>query len=267
MVFGNQLIDFSANGMKNVPLTSISELPTKGDIGQPPKLNAQEIVVSESGWVFTIKLENGAWSGCGPNDEKGNLVDWGVCVSYAQNQFTEKQMRKKLREIIKEGQRQFREQQEYQEKLSKWEEEKTNCENQVKEGSIFRWVNRDRNDASDIGSIDEDWSCLETITAIENEVEGEATPDDEEGEEDDEEVSTTTVPVVSSQSKNKISIGFGSGFKDALNKGLLGIGILVIGYGAYKVEERSSLFSNLFKKIVPKKDASYEGKKNGPQKA
>ena len=99
MVFGNQLIDFAANGIINDSNVTWPKKTNVGQslIGQPPKLNAQEIVVSESGWVFTIKLENGAWSGCGPTDEKGNLVDWGVCVSYAQNLFTDKQMRKKLR--------------------------------------------------------------------------------------------------------------------------------------------------------------------------
>ena len=262
MVFGNQLIDFAANS-----IIKDDNQPSVFVIDEPLKLNVEQITVSESGWVFTVSLENNSWIGCGPNDEQGNLVDWGVCVSYDKNEYTTKQIEKLLKEIIIQGQENLQQQQEYEEKLSDWNKRKEDCESQIKEGSTFQWVNRDRGDASDIGPIDEDWYCLETITAIENEVEGEATPDDEEGEEDDEEVSTTTVPVVSSQSKNKISIGFGSGFKDVLNKGLLGIGILVIGYGAYKVEERSSLFSNLFKKIVPKKDASYEGKKNGPQKA
>jgi hypothetical protein len=265
MVFGNQLIDFAANGIKNVKLTPISDIPTKVDVGLSPK-ESQKIEEQLGEWIFTLNLDGGSWRGCGPNDSEGNPVGWGVCVSYSATEYTEREIRRKLTDLMKQGMKTVDAQEEYERQLQEWEWHKNECGNKVKEGSTFQWVNRDENNAPDIGPIDDDWYCLETILPIENEVEGEATPDEEEDEEDDE-VSATTVPVVSSQSKNTVSIGFGSGFKDILNKGLLGIGILVIGYGAYKVEERSSLFSKLFKKIVPKKEASFEGKKNEPKKA
>jgi hypothetical protein len=263
MVFGNNLIEFGAKSVSEV------KLPEPVSIGEvPKKVVRQPIVVSKSipphSWTFEVNWANGSWSGCGPKDENGNDVEWGVCVSYPDSEYTEKQIEKKLMETMEKGIGVIEAQKEYEKNLALWQQDKATCEAKVKEGSVFTFVNKERLNAT--GPITEEWMCLETITPVEEEEDEEsvATPAEEEEEEEDE-VSTTTTSTQSS-SGNNIEVGFGSGFKDLLNKGLMAIVVIGIGYGAFKVEERTSIFSKLASKIMPKKEASSEGKNKTPQK-
>ena len=255
MVFGNNLIDFAANGMIGGTITyPAPTTPLQSTIGQTPSLPPSntppkkilplEITKTYTGLTFTLKLDGSHYMGCGPQDSKGDDYNFGgACVSYSSS-LSKGEIERKLLKFLKNLRNQEEEQKKYDEAQAKWEQDKVGCESEQKEGSTFSFVNEDRNYAP-VGPPTESWVCMESIAATETERE-EETPD--EGEETDSEgvIVAQSNPQQGGAVKN-LSIGFSQGLRHTIRRGVLVGGVLLVGYGAYKIEDRTKIVSNLFK--------------------
>ena len=270
MVFGNNLIDFAAYGVAVAATISPSVVSTIGqspsipssDIppsNEPPKkILPLEIKKSYTGLTFTLKLEGGYYAGCGPQDSNGNQWAFsGVCVSHPDT-LTKSEIEGKLLKLLKHMREQEKTQKAYDEAQAIWEQDKAGCEAEVKEGSTFSFVNEDKN-STPYGPPTDKWICMESISATEPESE---TEDETPVEEDEEETtsgggimaqSTTTQPAPSN-----LSIGFSQELGQTLKTGGLVGAVLLVGYGAYKFEDRTKVFSKMFKgkKQTPKTDTT-----------
>ena len=258
MVFGNNLIDFAANGMIGGTITySAPTTPLQSTIGQTPSLPPSntppkkilplEITKTYTGLTFTVKLNGNNYNGCGPQHIVEDLVEdydfGGACVSYPSS-LSKGEIERKLLKFLKNLRKQEGEQKKYKEAQAKWEQDKAGCESEQKEGSTFSFVNEERNYAP-VGPPTESWVCMESIAATETEEE-EETPDDGEETDSDGVVVAQTSRQQGEAVKN-LSIGFSQGLGNTIKRGVLVGGILLVGYGAYKIEDRTKIVSNLFK--------------------
>jgi hypothetical protein len=280
MVFGNNLIDFSANGMVAAQVAypaATSALqstigqdfimpdltpdvpPPTGD-STPRKILPLSISKTYTGLTFTVELDGDNYMGCGPQDSNGDDYNNGrACVAYPVDMSksaneTENEIKSKLLKFLKGLREQEEIQKAYEEAQAQWEQDKANCDSEVKEGSTFRFVNEDRN-YSEHGPPTESWICQETIYPVKEEDTTE-TEDEEESTSDSVVVAQTTTPIETASTN--LSIGFSEGFKRMAQRGIMVGGILLIGYGGVKFEERTNFFSKMFKgkKKTPKTNAT-----------
>lgn len=277
MVFGNNLINFSANGV-NVQVSaqpSVFVVPDLGTNPNPPtggtprRILPQTISKTYTGLTFTVELDGDTYAGCGPNDSEGNMYPGGACLAYPIDMNktasqTESEVKAKLLKFLKDLREREKEQEEYERVRAIWEQDKARCDSEQKEGSTFSFVNADRNYAP-VGPPTENWICQETIYAIDPEEteESQDTETQEDTTETEEESTSSSVVVAqttvrSTTPKSNLKIGFSEGFKRMAKRGILIGGILLVGYGGLKIEERTNLFSNMFKRKekTPKTDAT-----------
>jgi len=264
MVFGNNLIDFNAVGIVS-PTLSIGGPSTIGQNPSLPPLNTPptpilplEIKKTYTGLTFTVKLDGNNYNGCGPQDSAGNDYDYGGACSSYPTTMTKNEIESKLLKFLKA----LRESEEatkiYNEAYAQWEQDKAGCESEEKEGSTFSFVNEDRNSAP-VGPPTENWACIESIQATPAVTES---TDEEPAEEStDEEPADggeiTTQSVRTSQTPTKsLSIGFGQGFSRILQRGVLVGGVLIVGYGAYKIEDKTHIIANLVSGMKSKQNKS-----------
>ncbi len=279
MVFGNNLIDFSANGMVAAQVAyPAATSALQSTIGQdfimpdlnpkspptgdttPRKILPLSISKTYTGLTFTVEMEGDNYIGCGPQDSNGDDYGFGgACVSYPIDMSksaneTENEIKSKLLKFLKRLREQEEIQKAYEEAQAQWEQDKANCNSEVKDGSTFRFVNEDRN-YSENGPPTESWICQETIYPVEEEDTTE-TEDEEESTSDSVVVAQTTTPIETASTN--LSIGFSEGFKRMAQRGIMVGGILLIGYGGVKFEERTNFFSKMFKgkKKTPKTNAT-----------
>lgn len=280
MVFGNNLIDFSANGMVaaqvDYPATTSAlqstigqdfimpdlnpHIPPTGDT-TPKKILPLEIKKTYTGLTFTVELDGDNYMGCGPQDSNGDDYNMGrACVAYPVDMSKsageiKSAIESKLLEFLKKLRETEKAQKEYEEAQAQWEQDKANCDSEVKEGSTFRFVNEDRNYSEEEGPPTESWICQETIYPVEEEDTTE-TEDEEESTSDSVVVAQTTTPIETASTN--LSIGFSQGLKQTFRRGFLVGGILLVGYGGVKFEERTNFFSKMFKgkKKTPKTNAT-----------
>lgn len=258
MVFGNNLIDFAANGINagtttwpsptSPLLSTIGQYPSIPPSNSPPKkILPLEITKTYTGLTFTVKLNGNNYNGCGPQHIVEDLVEdydfGGACVSYPSS-LSKGEIERKLLKFLKNLRKQEEEQKKYKEAQAKWEQDRAGCNSEQKEGSTFRFVNADRNYAP-VGPPTENWICQESIMATESESEPEEDTTETEEESSSDGV-VTTQSVRSSQTPTKsLSIGFGQGVSRILQRGVLIGGILIVGYGAYKIEDKTHIIANL----------------------
>ena len=278
MVFGNNLIDFSANGVNvqvatqatNFIVPDLGTNPNPPTGGTPRRILPQTISKTYTGLTFTVELDGDSYIGCGPKDAEGNDYGFGgACVSYLVDMDktasqTESEIKAKLLKFLKDLRDAEKAQQEYEEAQARWEQDKLGCESEIKDGSSFLFVNADRNYAP-VGPPTENWICQETIYAIEPEEteESQDTENQEDTTETEEESTSSSVVVAqttvrSTNPKSNIKIGFSEGFKSMAQRGILIGGVLLVGYGGLKFEERTNFFSKMFKgkKKTPKTNAT-----------
>lgn len=281
MVFGNNLIDFSANGMVAAQVAyPAATSALQSTIGQdfvmpdlnpnspptgdttPRKILPLSISKTYTGLTFTVEMEGDNYIGCGPQDSNGDDYGFGgACVSYPIDMSksaneTENEIKSKLLKFLKRLREQEEIQNAYEEAQAQWEQDKANCNSEVKDGSTFRFVNEDRN-YSENGPPTESWICQETIYPVESEPEEDTTEtEEEESTSDSVVVAQTTTPIETASSN--LSIGFSQGLKQTFRRGFLVGGILLVGYGGVKFEERTNFFSKMFKgkKKTTKTDAT-----------
>lgn len=279
MVFGNNLIDFSANGMVAAQVAyPAATSALQSTIGQdfimpdlnpkspptgdttPRKILPLSISKTYTGLTFTVEMEGDNYIGCGPQDSNGDDYGFGgACVSYPIDMSksaneTENEIKSKLLKFLKRLREQEEIQKAYEEAQAQWEQDKANCNSEVKDGSTFRFVNEDRN-YSENGPPTESWICQETIYPVEEEDTTE-TEDEEESTSDSVVVAQTTTPIETASTN--LSIGFSQGLKQTFMRGFLVGGVLLVGYGGVKFEERTNFFSKMFKgkKKTPKANAT-----------
>ena len=261
MVFGNQLIDFAAldDGSKSTP----------SKVGKRNKY-VEVIDVSSSGLTFRVtwnQPSKGNYAGCGPQDIFGEDVDFGICVAYPET-MSEADIKRKLTKIITDGvkqlpiekQKALREQEKYQKAKIEWDRVAMECRNR---GVGWDMFNKDTDSTS--GQITDNWVCLEDKPSDEDDEVGVAsvvdTETNEEEEEEDDDVVSPTLPVRSSTGSS-VEVGLGQGFTDTMKTGIKVLVVGGIGYGAYKLEDRTSIFSNLFSKLMPKDKTKTSGSVN-----
>ena len=260
MVFGNQLIDFAAldDGSKSTP----------SKVGKSNKY-VEVIEVSSSGLTFTVtwnQPSKGNYAGCGPQDIFGEDVDFGICAAYPET-MSEADIKRKLTKIITDGvkqlpiekQKALREQEKYQKAKIGWERVAMECRNRGEGWDMF---NKDRDSYYD-GPPTDNWVCLEDKPSDEDDEVGVASVVDTKtnDEEEDDDVVSPTLPVRSSMGSS-VEVGLGQGFTDTMKTGMKVLVVGGIGYGAYKLEDRTSIFSNLFSKLMPKDKTKTSGRVN-----
>ena len=257
MVFGNNLIDFSANDMAAGTVTwpsspsplisTIGQYPSPPPSNSPPKkILPLEISKTYTGLTFTLKLDGSNYMGCGPQDSNGDeYTNGAACISHPTT-MSKKEIESKLLAFLKKLREQEKEQEAYNKAKAQWEQDKANCNSEQKDGSTFRFVNTDRNYAP-VGPPTENWICQESVMAIEPESEPEedTTETEEESTSDSVVVAQTTTPIETASTN--LSIGFSQGFKSMAQRGIIVGGILLVGYGGVKFEERTNFFSKMFK--------------------
>ena len=274
MVFGNNLIDFAANGISEGTMTWPSPpSPLLSTIGQypsippsdttPKKILPLKIKKTYTGLTFTVELDGDKYMGCGPQECSSNCSTLAnACVSYPIDMSktaneTEKEIKSKLLKFLKQLRAQQKEQNDFAKAKAMWELEKSRCASEVKDGSTFRFVNADRNYAP-VGPPNENWICQESIMATkpESEPEEDTTETEEESTSDSVVVAQTTTPIETASTN--LSIGFSQGIKQTFRRGFLVGGVLLVGYGAYKIEDKTKIVSKIFKgkKKTTKTDAT-----------
>ena len=262
MVFGNNLIDFSANDMAagtvTWPLPPSPLLSTIGQYPSPPPSNSPpkkilplEISKTYTGLTFTLKLDGSNYMGCGPQDSNGDeYTNGAACISYPTT-MSKQEIESKLLAFLKKLREQEKEQEAYNKAKAQWEQDKAGCEAEVKEGSTFSFVNEDKN-STPYGPPTDKWICMESISATEPESEPESETEDETPVEEDEEETTSGGGIMAQSTATQpapsnLSIGFSQELGQTLKTGGLVGAVLLVGYGAYKFEDRTKVFSKMFK--------------------
>ena len=90
MVFGNNLIDFSATGVNvqvatqatNFIVPDLGTNPNPPTGGTPRRILPQTISKTYTGLTFTVELDGDSYIGCGPKDAEGNDYGFGGALFY-----------------------------------------------------------------------------------------------------------------------------------------------------------------------------------------